>query len=116
MRSRRRNTAQRVRSALAICCALACAAVADVANAGLGTAIEFYNRAINHYFVTAYPEEAAALDAGTNVKGWNRTGGQFTVFTDPAPTACRRCAASSARRAWDPTRTSTRPTPPSARR
>ena len=40
---------------------------------------------INHYFVTAYPEEAAALDAGTNVKGWIRTGGQFTVFTDPAP-------------------------------
>ena len=39
---------------------------------------------INHYFVTAYPEEAAALDAGTNVKGWTRTGGQFTVFTEPA--------------------------------
>ena len=25
-----------------------------------------------------------ALDAGTNVKGWARTGGQFTVFTEPA--------------------------------
>ena len=55
-----------------------------VAHAGLGTAVEFYNAKINHYFVTAYPEEAAALDAGTNVKGWARTGGQFTVFTDPA--------------------------------
>ncbi|MFO1316873.1 MAG: DUF1800 family protein [Burkholderiales bacterium] len=52
--------------------------------ANLGTAVEFYNKALNHYFVTAYPEEAAALDAGTNVKGWTRTGGQFTVFTEPA--------------------------------
>ncbi|HQR40228.1 MAG TPA: hypothetical protein PLF26_17730, partial [Blastocatellia bacterium] len=59
--------------------------LAGTAHAGLGTAVEFYNKALNHYFITAYPEEAAALDAGTNVKGWVRTGGQFTVFTDPAP-------------------------------
>ncbi len=52
--------------------------------ASLGTAVEFYNPSINHYFVTAYPEEAAALDAGTNVKGWKRTGGQFSVFTEPS--------------------------------
>ncbi len=58
--------------------------VASTSLAGLGTAVEFYNPALRHYFVTAYPEEAAALDAGTNVKGWTRTGGQFTVFTDPA--------------------------------
>jgi len=54
------------------------------AHAGLGTAVEYYNAKINHYFITAYSEEAAALDAGTNVKGWTRTGGQFTVFTEPA--------------------------------
>ncbi len=59
--------------------------VSELATAGLGTAVEFYNASLNHYFVTAYPEEAAALDAGTSVKGWTRTGGQFTVFTDPAP-------------------------------
>ena len=57
------------------------------AHAGPRTAVEFYNRALNHYFLTANPAEAAALDAGTNVKGWTRTGGQFSVFTDPA-TAC----------------------------
>ncbi len=57
---------------------------AGAAHAALGTAVEFYNASINHYFVTAYPEEAAALDAGTNVKGWKRTGGQFSVFTDSA--------------------------------
>ncbi len=64
--------------------ALACLLTARAAHAGLGTAVEFYNASINHYFVTAYPEEAAALDAGTNVRGWVRTGGQFTVFTDNA--------------------------------
>ncbi len=54
------------------------------AHAGLATAVEFYNPSLRHYFVTAYPEEAAALDSGTTVKGWTRTGGQFTVFTEPA--------------------------------
>ena len=62
----------------------ACAFVVAPAHAGLGTAVEYYNAKINHFFITAYPEEAAALDAGTNVKGWTRTGGQFTVFTEPA--------------------------------
>lgn len=59
--------------------------IACAAHAGLGTAIEFYNPSLRHYFITAHPEEAAALDAGTNVKGWVRTGGQFSVFTDPGP-------------------------------
>ncbi|MCC6194375.1 MAG: DUF1800 family protein [Burkholderiales bacterium] len=54
------------------------------AHAGLGTAVEFYNPKNNHYFLTANPAEAAMLDAGTTVKGWSRTGGQFTVFTEPA--------------------------------
>ena len=55
------------------------------------TAVEYYNPALNHYFITAYPEEAAALDAGTNVKGWMRTGGEFTVLTDPAPDRAAVC-------------------------
>ena len=82
-RSRR---ARAVASAIiAAAFALTAAFVARPAVAGLGTAIEFYNPALRHYFITAHPEEAAALDAGTNVKGWTRTGGQFTVFTDSAP-------------------------------
>jgi len=74
-------------------CALAavCAFGAGPAFANLGTAVEYYNPALRHYFITAYPEEAAALDAGTNVKGWVRTGGQFTVFTDPAPGLAAVC-------------------------
>jgi len=59
--------------------------LAGTAHSGVGTAVGFYNPALRHYFLTANPAEAAALDAGTPVKGWTRTGGQFTVFTDPAP-------------------------------
>jgi hypothetical protein len=58
--------------------------VSPFAHGGLGTAIEFYNAKNNHYFLTANPAEVAALDAGTTVKGWTRTGGQFTAFTEPA--------------------------------
>jgi Protein of unknown function (DUF1800)/Repeat of unknown function (DUF5648) len=36
--------------------------------------VEFYNATLNHYFVTAFPEEVAALDAGQPVAGWVRTG------------------------------------------
>ena len=36
--------------------------------------VEFYNAAIGHYFVTAFPEEIAALDEGRPVAGWTRTG------------------------------------------
>jgi uncharacterized protein (DUF1800 family) len=38
------------------------------------TVIEFYNASLNHYFITAFPEEAAMLDQGTTVPGWTRTG------------------------------------------
>ncbi len=55
---------------------LTSAAPGTAAWAGEPTAqvVEFYNAALNHYFVTAFPEEAAALDAGTPVSGWVRTG------------------------------------------
>lgn len=45
-----------------------------------GTAIEFYHAEFGHYFITAFPEEAAGIDAGV-VKGWQRTGEQFSVFS-----------------------------------
>jgi uncharacterized protein (DUF1800 family) len=47
-------------------------------------AIEYYNASLNHYFITAFPEEAAMLDAGTLVKGWARTGVTFNVWRDAA--------------------------------
>ena len=39
--------------------------------------IEFYNTQLNHYFVTADPNEAAAIDAGAAGAGWTRTGAQW---------------------------------------
>lgn len=38
------------------------------------TVIEFYNAALDHYFITAFPDEAAMLDQGIIVPGWTRTG------------------------------------------
>jgi uncharacterized protein (DUF1800 family) len=55
------------------------------AHATTGTVVEYYHPTIKHYFITAYPDEAAMLDAGNVIKGWVRTGGQFTVYTDPGP-------------------------------
>ena len=42
--------------------------------------IEYYNASLNHYFMTAYPEEAAMLDAGVVVPGWKRTGTEFAAY------------------------------------
>lgn len=42
------------------------------------TAIEFYNRALDHYFVTWVADEIGKLDSGI-LKGWARTGQSFKV-------------------------------------
>ncbi len=44
-------------------------------------AIEFYNAALDHYFLTHIPAEIAILDAGVTIKGWTRTGQSFKVYT-----------------------------------
>ena len=70
----------------------------DVANllvqwnaGGAGTilpAIEYYYAAWNFYFVTAIPQEIAALDGGAFGGVWQRTGLQFNVYsTANAPAA-----------------------------
>ncbi|MFO1310542.1 MAG: PQQ-dependent sugar dehydrogenase [Burkholderiales bacterium] len=54
-------------------------------------AIEYFNGALAHYFVTAFPEEAAALDAGALGGAWRRTGFAFPVAAagDPGSDVCR---------------------------
>jgi len=42
-------------------------------------AVEYYHRSLDHFFVTAEPAEAAMLDAGVIVPGWQRTGFAFKV-------------------------------------
>ena len=49
-------------------------------------AIEYYNAALDHYFVTSFADEIAKLDAGDFV-GWQRTGQHFTVFDPATPVA-----------------------------
>src|SRR5260370_34610535 len=44
------------------------------------TAIEYYNPATRHHFMTASPHEARLHDGGSAEPGWARTGGQFRVF------------------------------------
>jgi hypothetical protein len=42
--------------------------------------IEFYNAALDHYFITWVGNEIALLDAGTAIKGWTRTGKSFKAY------------------------------------
>ena len=47
--------------------------------------IEFYNAALDHYFITWGTPEIAALDAGTVIKGWVRTGHHFKAYNTLQP-------------------------------
>ena len=70
-----------------VSCTLAVSQVADAAP----TAIEYFHNGYGHYFVTASPQEIAALDAGTP-PGWTRTGESFEVLavgTYGASNVCR---------------------------
>lgn len=49
-------------------------------------AVEYYNAALDHYFVTALADEIAKLDAGVFV-GWKRTSLSFKVFDPATPVA-----------------------------
>jgi len=54
-------------------------------------AIEYYNASINHYFMTSFPEEAAALDIGVPVAGWTRTGKSFPTYSAPGADLAATC-------------------------
>ena len=42
--------------------------------------VEFYHAGFDHYFITWMPSEIAILDAGTQIRGWARTGHSFTTY------------------------------------
>ena len=52
--------------------------------------VEFYNAALDHYFLSANVAEIADLDAGRH-PGWVRTGGTFKVYDGPATNARAVC-------------------------
>ena len=45
--------------------------------------VEYYNAALDHYFVSALPADIAALDSGA-LKGWARTGLAFNAYAGAA--------------------------------
>jgi hypothetical protein len=49
------------------------------------TVVEFYNAALDHYFITWVPDEIAKLDAGVVIKGWVRTGKSFNTYAAVQP-------------------------------
>jgi YVTN family beta-propeller protein len=53
--------------------------------------VEFYNAALDHYFITWVPDEIAALDAGTRIKGWVRTGKSFNAYSTAVAGASQVC-------------------------
>ena len=50
---------------------------------GKVAAVEFYNAALNHYFLSTNPAEIDNLDSGRTI-GWVRTGLRFLVYSVPA--------------------------------
>jgi uncharacterized protein (DUF1800 family) len=56
------------------------------------TTVEFYNTNLNHYFMTADPNEQAAVDKGGAGPGWVRTGLSFSAYEKgQSPTAKDVC-------------------------
>ncbi len=55
------------------------------------TVVEYYNQALDHYFITWVPAEQANLDAGNTPTRWTRTGVTFETFTTPQAGASPVC-------------------------
>jgi len=47
------------------------------------TVVEYRHAALDHYFISWLPAEIAALDAGTTLRGWTRTGNAFQAWVTP---------------------------------
>ena len=67
-----------------------CGLASSLAVAASSIAIEYYHGGYGHYFVTASPQEIAALDAG-KPSGWSRTGETFGVLALDAAGASNVC-------------------------
>ena len=57
----------------------------DAANpTGQTVVVEYYNRSLNHFFMTADANEINLLDTGV-LRGWERTGVRFLAYTSQRP-------------------------------
>jgi hypothetical protein len=57
---------------------------------GQAVVVEFYNRALDHYFMTIDPREISDLDTGVH-GGWERTGLRFLAYAQPTAGANPVC-------------------------
>jgi uncharacterized protein (DUF1800 family) len=64
-------------AALSAVCTQGAAAIEPTANV-----VEYYNASLNHFFITASPDEAAMLDQGVVVRGWKRTGVTWSAWAN----------------------------------
>ncbi len=56
----------------------------DATLPGQAVVVEFYNRSLNHFFMTIDPDEINKLDTGV-FRGWERTGVRFLAYTSQQP-------------------------------
>jgi hypothetical protein len=68
-----------VLTALRALAMLALVAASGTAAAGAATVVEYYNRTLDHYFISPLAADIDALDAG-HLLGWSRTGRNFVAF------------------------------------
>ena len=66
-------------------------ASASLAIAPVATVVEYYNAALDHYFISWIAAEIAILDEGVKIKGWSRTGATFRTFTAAQPATSPVC-------------------------
>ncbi len=80
---KRRSLMQTIRGIRVWIVALALACAAASIRAQPVTVIEYYNPALDHYFITSLQPDIDALDSG-HFFGWSRTGLTFRAFADAA--------------------------------
>jgi len=69
-----------VAASSAYLCIAAAAAEAFPVAASPIPVVEYYNVDLHHYFLTAHPDEMAAIEAGSAGPGWTRTGWSFSAY------------------------------------
>ena len=67
------------RAGLAVAALAAAALPLPAAHAAAVTVVEFYNAALDHYFISPLQADIDALDSG-RTPGWNRTGYNFVAY------------------------------------
>jgi hypothetical protein len=65
--------------------------VVPATTAAIAPVVEYYNAALDHYFITWLPAEIEILDVGVTIKGWTRTGRAFNVYKSQQPDSSEVC-------------------------